>query len=105
MLMPIQLMNYLRIGRGRVDEIVVRPIPPRPLKAGDGIAMPIDVQAERNIRISEQIHSMIAQGARVLDGYIEPLRILLRDKLRDPFALLNGGVEPMARPVKQVALE
>ena len=89
MLMPVQLMNDLRIGRGCVHEIVVCPIPAWPLKAGDGIAMPIDVGAERNIRIGEQIHSMLAQNAGALSREIEPLRIMLPDKIGDAFAVLS----------------
>src|SRR5438876_6233111 len=53
MLMPVKLVNDLRVCRVAMNEVVIGPEFPRPLIAGYWIAMPVQILAERDIFVSE----------------------------------------------------
>ena len=60
MLMTVQLMHYFCIRRRIVQKIEFRPEFTRPLVPRNGVAMPVDVRAKRDLAVAEQPDTVVA---------------------------------------------
>src|SRR5437773_393383 len=58
-LMPVQLMDDLRICSSAINETIVRAILAPPSKARNRVAMPIDIGLECNIVVTKNIQPML----------------------------------------------
>src|SRR5437870_2659089 len=103
MLVTIEFVNGLRIGRRIMNKLVARAILPRPLEPGNGIAMPVDAIAKENVAPKE-VDPMLRDRRCFFNRASEPFRLFLQEKASSRIALSGRRIETARRPLYEVSL-